>query len=220
MPPASPTEPTILLALPDILLTSALAAALEPQCPVVASVHTWSALDDHLLASAPAVVVLDIALGRDVVLPHLSKLVGLHRRTHFVVCSAYPDPALTERVLLAGSTALIGHDVAASDLAEAICRLCREGEWPSGIGTVAVTHTVDRSPLLPLTPRLRQVADLLWLGKRQQEIVAQLGIGLSTLQRHITEIRRAYGVAEGMPGPWEGARAVRRGRKGARGEGN
>jgi DNA-binding NarL/FixJ family response regulator len=193
------------------LLSSALAIAFSAKCDVVATVATWGELEDALDASQPAVVVLDVVVGNDVVMPYLHQLVVAHPATRFVICSLHPGPALIQRALLAGASAVVGHDVAASDLADAVCTLCTDGSWPEEIGTAAAAVSPSRAPLRRLSPRLQQVNELLWQGKRQVEIVQALGLGLSTLQRHITEIRKAYGVAEGLPGPWEQARPPRRG---------
>src|SRR5690606_14501798 len=101
------------------LLSSALAVALSDRCDVVATAATWGELEDALDASQPAVVVLDVVVGDDAVMPHLHQLVVAHPATRFVICSLHPGPALIQRALLAGASAVVGHDVAAPDLADA-----------------------------------------------------------------------------------------------------
>lgn len=209
--PSSPPRAVVAVSVP--LLSSALAVALSDRCDVVATAATWGELEDALDASQPAVVVLDVVVGDDAVMPHLHQLVVAHPATRFVICSLHPGPALIQRALLAGASAVVGHDVAAPNLADALCTLCKDGRWPEGIGTAAARMSNGRTPLMRLSPRLHQVNELLWQGKRHTEIARELGLGLSTVQRHITEIRKAYGVAEGIPGPWEQARVVKRGRK-------
>lgn len=211
MPLIASTPPRAVVAVSEPLLSSALAMALSAKCDVVATVATWGELEDVLDASQPAVVVLDVVVGQDVVMPHLHQLLVAHPATRFVICSLHPEPALIQRALLAGASAVVGHDVAASDLVDALCTLCKDGRWPEGIGTAAARVSNGRTPLKPLSPRLHQVNELLWQGKRQLEIVRDLGLGLSTVQRHITEIRKAYGVPSGLPGPWEQASPPRRG---------
>jgi DNA-binding NarL/FixJ family response regulator len=204
--------PTAVLALPDPLLATALSIAMAPYCRVVASVATWADLEDQLDTLQLAVVVLDVVVGHDEVLPHLHQLVATYPASRFVVCSMHPDAALTHRALIAGATAVVGHDVAVTELVDALCTLCRDGTWPDGVGTAAARMSMGRVPLKRLSPRLHHVNELLWQGKRQVEIVRELELGLSTVQRHITEIRKAYGVPSGLPGPWEQARELKRGR--------
>lgn len=219
MPTDSLPVPTLVLALPDPLLSSALAAALSAQCAVVAEVESWGAMEDALEEYRPTATVVDIVVGRDLLLAHLNQLVVAYPATRFVVCSPQPDPSLIQRALLAGAAAVVGHDVSSSAFGGALAALCRSGTWPDGLGHAAAIHTPRRAPLAPLSARLRQVNELLWQGLLVKEMVDALNLSRSTVERHITEIRKAYAVAEGLPGPWEEARTARRGRK-YQGEGN
>ncbi len=110
MPPVPAAVPTVVLALPDPLRSSALAAALPTQCEVVATAASWEKLEDALDTHRPAVVVLDVVVGTDRVLPHRHQLVTARAPTRFVVCSPHPDPVLIQRALRAGASAVVGHD--------------------------------------------------------------------------------------------------------------
>lgn len=203
--PASGTtaRPSVLLALPELLLTSSLADALRPRCHIAGVAHSWDALERGLEGLSAGVLVTDLMLGGVLILPHLTQLVAAHPRTRIVVCTPDPDPRVAVRLLLDGVVAVVGRDVPAAELGTAICELCHRGVWPVGLGTSSVATTPGRAPLEPLSVRQQQVAELLWRGQSHADIAVTLGVSVKSVERYTAELRKAYGVRARLPGPWE-----------------
>jgi DNA-binding NarL/FixJ family response regulator len=175
-------------------------------------VDAWAALEDELADLQYSVAVLDVALDGTALLVHLHQLVTLHPRTHFVVCTAHPDPILVRRALLAGAAAVVGHDVTGDQLCDALSALTQGMPWPEGLGFPAVRHTGRTPPVRALTPRLRQIEQLLWDGMTYAQIADQLALSPKTIEAEVGKLRRAHGVPAFAPAPWEkGRRGGKRG---------
>jgi len=203
-PPSDGASPRgILLVLPDRLFATALAQAIEEACPQVVVGFDWDALQDGLVTHEPAVVVTDVAIDATLLVGHLGQLVGSHPRTNFVVTTPSPLLSLVVHLLVTGVAAVVPRDLDAKEFGGALASLCRNGLWPAHLGWSQATLTTGRAPSHPLPPRAGQVLTLLYAGWRHPAIAEELGVSVKSVERYVTEIRRAYGVPARLPGPWE-----------------
>lgn len=201
--PATEPGPQILLVLPDRLLATALAAALASHCPSILLAHCWDELEDHLATRPPEVVVTDLALEHVVLTAHLGQLAGAYPGTRFVVTTALPSSELAIGLLTSGVAAVVDRSMDAVAFGAALATLCREGRWPAGVGWSQAVLTPGRTPLHPVPFRGQQVLDMLFAGATHAEIATRLRMSVKSVERRVAELRRAYGVAPRMPGPWE-----------------
>lgn len=203
IPPPAASSSVVLLMLPDRLLASALAIALRPSFPRVLVGHRWDDLEDHLDTMRPAITVTDVALEQVVLTAHLGQLASAHPRTHFVVTSAVITLDMAIGLLTSGVAVVTDRTIDAPTFGSALSMLHRDGRWPPGVGWSQAVLTEGRTPLHAVPARARQVLDLLFAGATHVEIAKQLRVSVKSVERRVAELRRAYGVAPRMPGPWE-----------------
>lgn len=169
------------------------------ECPELAVVGTLPWLDDRLL---PAALLEDVTVVLVAVDPtdladkniqtHLARLT---RRVNVVALMAIPcDPEAVARL---GVRGLVSRDVAPDSLTRVI-RAVAEGEiaFPrSALG--AILRTVGRpalylvgTPSERVTPRQREVVDLIASGATDREIALRLRISDSTVHKHVENALR------------------------------
>lgn len=209
MPSRQIHRASLIIALPNTLLASSLAEALRRDGPDVVIAPTWDSFEDGLAHHNPVVALVDVALDGVVLIQHLDKLVTAFKKTHFVVCTAHPDHALVAKALLAGAAAVVGHDVDGAQLREGLKALIDALPWPDGVGHPAVRHSGRTPPLKPLTPRLRQLEQLLWDGLTYSEIAVALRLSPKTIEAEVGKLRRAHSLPAFTPAPWEKRRRGR-----------
>jgi DNA-binding NarL/FixJ family response regulator len=167
---------------------------------VVGSVGTIDALGSQLSDSEPEVILVDAS--GEAPEAALESLVesDLASEAALVVLADHPSPASSREALRAGVRAVLPSDVSPDQLTAAL--------EAAGAGLVVldpreldvavpVTTTASR-PLAelaePLTPRERQVLQMLASGACNKEIAAQLAISEHTVKFHIASILGKLGA--------------------------
>ncbi len=147
----------------------------------------------------PDVVVLDITMpglsGIDAVGP--LKQVSSHTRV--LMASQHEGMKFVQQALQAGADGYLSKDSEPEELALAIEAICRGDSYlspkvASGIMARAVRGEApmpnDSSALGVLTPREREVFQLLALGKANKEVAALLDLSLGTVKKHRENLQR------------------------------
>ncbi|MFO1329850.1 MAG: response regulator transcription factor [Rubrivivax sp.] len=125
---------------------------------------------------APRLAGLDLALTLQRELP----------RTRVLVLSAHADAATVSAALRAGASAYVTKDVVLDQLAQALRAVCEGHRWLSPEAAAAMA-AADR-PGPRLTPRQRDVLQLLAGGRSNKEIARQLGVSVKTVEYHRAEL--------------------------------
>lgn len=147
----------------------------------------------------PDVVVLDITMpglsGIDAVAP--LKKVAPHTRV--LMASQHEGTKFVQQALQAGADGYLSKDSEPEELALAIESVRRGDSYLSpkvagGIMARAVRGETpapsDSTTLGVLTPREREVFQLLALGKANKEVAAMLGLSLGTVKKHRENLQR------------------------------
>lgn len=147
----------------------------------------------------PDVVVLDITMpglsGIDAVGP--IKQASPH--TKVLMASQHEGMKFVQQALQAGADGYLSKDSEPEELALAIESICRGDSYlspkvASGIMARAVRGDArmpsDGSALAVLTPREREVFQLLALGKANKEVAAMLDLSLGTVKKHRENLQR------------------------------
>ena len=141
----------------------------------------------------PDVVMMDINLPGQSGIDCVRQLKARLPATHFLMLTMYEDSKLIFQSLGAGASGYLLKRTAPAKLLEAIQEMQGGGApMSSGIARIVVQHFQDRfAPAAKtdrLSPREREVLDLLAKGHRYKEIAEQLGISFDTVRAHLRNI--------------------------------
>ncbi|MFM1873413.1 MAG: hypothetical protein RL398_2835 [Planctomycetota bacterium] len=147
----------------------------------------------------PDVVVLDITMpglsGIDAVAP----IKSASSHTKVLMASQHEGMKFVQQALQAGADGYLSKDSEPEELALAIESICRGDSYlspkvASGIMARAVRGDApmptDGSALAVLTPREREVFQLLALGKANKEVASMLDLSLGTVKKHRENLQR------------------------------
>lgn len=173
----------------------------EPDCEIVAEASTGREIVEKALALEPDVAILDVGM------PGLNGLEATRRirqgapKTQVVVLTMHDSDELIRELLRAGALGYVLKTDAARDLVLAV-RLVAQGR---PFFTPSVAKMVLRGYLespgrtggesTSLTPREREVVQLLAEGRSNKEVANVLGISVKTAETHRAHIMRALDLA-------------------------
>lgn len=187
------------------LLAHSLAAALRRTVSDVEVVDTTTvdALLPHLLARAPALVLLDLDLGDHGPATPLIEPLSQAGCT-ILILTGLTDPIAHARCLRAGSVGILGKDIAFDDLADAIASV-RVG------GTLVDPHEREQqlrrlrehdrtrakalAPFESLTRREAEVLGQLMTGATADRIAADAVVSVATVRTQVRAILTKLGVS-------------------------
>jgi DNA-binding NarL/FixJ family response regulator len=170
----------------------------QPGIAVVAEATTRA----EALAAAyehPDVIILDLDLGGEIVLDCIPELLAAAQETRILILTGVRDPDIHRRAVSLGAIGLVPKEKAATDLLQAIEKICAGEAWlePTLVANVlnVMTRTRGTPPLDPeatkiatLTEREREVITLVGQGLRNKPIAEHLYISETTVRHHLTAI--------------------------------
>lgn len=188
----------ILLADDHALTLSGMRAVLEPHYEIVGTVMDGHALVDAALRLRPQVIVMDIAMP---VLNGIDAAVQIKKHlpaVKLLFVTMHDSPAYLVSALKAGASGYVLKSAASEELLEAIdsalngriyvsSRLSKESL--EGFGDSSRTATA-----LHLSPREREVLQLIAEGRTEKEIAFLLNISIKTVGFHRENIKRKLGL--------------------------
>ena len=193
------TRPRVMLADDHRLVRDAMARLLEPDCEVVGAVGDGRALHDAAPALRPDVVVLDIAMPQLNGLDAARQLRRVMPAVRVVFLTMTEDPDVAAEAFRAGAAGYLLKNSAASELLQAI----REVMLGRSYVTPLVTRDLVESLLHPresrakpaeLSPRQREVLQLLAEGHTMKEIASTLKITPRTVAFHKYSMMELLGL--------------------------
>jgi DNA-binding NarL/FixJ family response regulator len=183
-------RPRVLLADDHVLVAEALTSLLTPEFDLVGLVEDGRALVEAARALRPDVIVADVTM------PHLNGIDALTQlrqggdRTPVVFLTMHRDVTFARRALDAGASGFVLKHSASVELVAAI-RAALQGKTyltPQLAGEVleALKEGSEQAgdPVAALTPRQREVLQLLAEGRSAKEVAASLGISARTVEFH------------------------------------
>jgi DNA-binding NarL/FixJ family response regulator len=195
----------ILLADDEVFVSEGLRAILEPAFEIVGIVQDGHALLERAQALRPDLIVLDIALP---VLNGIDAARLLRKslpRTRLVYLTRYGDSAFAIEAFRAGASGYVLKRCAASELVSAIenaltgrmyvTPLVATDEVRSEMeGRAAPRRSPKEGASAQLTPREREVLQLVAEGKSNKEIAGMLDISVKTVEFHKSRIMQRLGI--------------------------
>jgi DNA-binding NarL/FixJ family response regulator len=195
-----PPRPRVLLADDHLLVAEALKSLLAPEFDLVGVVEDGLALLEAAATLKPDVIVADITMPR---LNGIDALVRLRQggdRVPVVFLTMHRDASFARRALEAGASGFVLKHSASVELVSAI-RAGLEGTTyvtPQLEGEVleAMRQGSGRAgdPAGSLTPRQREVLQLLAVGRSAKEIASALSISTRTVEFHKYQLMETLGL--------------------------
>jgi DNA-binding NarL/FixJ family response regulator len=182
------------------MVAEALKSLLSAEFELVGVVEDGRAMIEAADRLRPDVIVADVTM------PHLNGIDALVRlrqsgnRVAVVFLTMHRDPSFARRALEAGASGFVLKHSASAELVTAI-RAALEGTTylsPQLVREVldAMRQTPEQpvDPIASLTPRQREVLQLLAEGRSAKEIAASLGISARTVEFHKYQMMETLGV--------------------------
>lgn len=187
---SAPGRPRVLLADDHVLVAEALQTLLAPHFVLLGVVHDGRALVEGVMRLRPDVVVADVTMPGLNGIDALAQLRRDGERVPFVFLTMHRDATFARRALDAGASGFVLKHCASAELIAAI-RAALQGRTyltPQLAAEVLDTLRKDpqsqHDPVVALTPRQREVLQLLAEGRSAKEIASRLSISARTVEFH------------------------------------
>ena len=201
------TKMRLLLADDHGLVRAGIRSLLEkmPSIEVVAEANNGREALELVRTSSPNLVLLDIAMAE------LNGLVALARMTKefpsvkVIILSAHANEEYVIRALRSGASGYMLKDAATLELELAINSVAQGKTYLSpSISRAVIDSYLERvglqsSPLEQLTPRQREILQLVAEGKNTKEIASLLGISVKTVEAHRLQLMARLDIHD-VPG--------------------
>ena len=181
------TRPRVLLADDHCIVTEGLKGLLEEEFELVGIVEDGRAMVDAARKLRPDVIVADISM------PHLNGIDALatlkrdNPDVRVVFLTMHRDAAYARRALEAGASGFVLKHSAPAELVLALRAALQGRTFIAPDLAADVFRTAkekDADPLAALTPRQREILQLLAEGKSAKEIAAALSLSARTVEFH------------------------------------
>lgn len=194
---------TIILADDHELVRKSIAALLrdETDFEVVAECSNGREMLELVARHRPAVAVIDVAMPELNGIEATRRIRELSPATRIIVLSNYADEIYVRETLKAGAVGYIVKSGAAQDLIQAVRKAKREYVYLSDAVSAIATrdgrakgHGTTDDGIRPLSPREREVLQLIAEGRTSKEVAALLGISPTTVKSHRNHIMEKLNI--------------------------
>jgi len=192
-------RPRVLLADDHRLLREAFVKLLEPECDVVGAVTDGRALLEAAPRLRPDVVVLDIAMPLLNGLDAARQLKRSMPSVKVIFLTVNEDPDLAAEAFRAGGSAFLLKNSAASELLQAIQDVIQGRSYVTPLATRDMVDNLLRpqetaAGTRELSPRQREVLQLLAEGRTMKEVAGILKITPRTVAFHKYSMMEEFGI--------------------------
>jgi len=148
----------------------------------------------------PDVALLDVSMPGLNGLEVAARVVKEHPRTKVIIVSMHGDDESVRRALLAGAAGYLLKHSDRGELEMALRAVARGDTWLSPavskkvVAAFAEAARPSAEGLGVLTPRQREVLQLIAEGHSSKEIAHRLGLSLKTVETHRTELMERLGI--------------------------
>jgi DNA-binding NarL/FixJ family response regulator len=196
---AMQNPPKVVLADDHVLLLDAFRRLLESRCEIVGQARDGRVLLDIVEETRPDLVVLDISMPGLNGIDAGEHLRRLHPNIRLLYLTVNEDANLAAEVIRRGAAGFLLKNSAATELFEAIKQIMAGRVYVTPLLTKGqplnvFLHDHQRGSECTLTPRQREVLQLLAEGLAMKEVAARLDITSRTVAFHKYSIMEAIGV--------------------------
>lgn len=193
-------RPRVLLADDHALLLEAFKKLLEPECEVVATVTDGRALLTAAAEHKPDVVILDISMPLLNGLDAGQQLKHLMPELKLIFLTVNADPDVAAEAFRMGASGYLLKSSAASELFQAIREALQGRAYVTPLATLGMVESLTRlrkprkGGVHKLTPRQREVCQLLAEGHTMKSIATLLHVTPRTVAFHKYEMMKHLGL--------------------------
>jgi DNA-binding NarL/FixJ family response regulator len=196
------SRPRVMLADDHRLLREAFSHLLEPDCDVVGAVSDGRALLAAAPDLRPDIVVLDIAMPLLNGLDAARKLLRLMPAVKIIFLTMNEDPEIAAEAFRSGASGYLLKNSAASELLQAVQEVFHGRSYVTPLATRGMVDSFLRKPdeavkTVELSPRQREVLQLLAEGYTMKEIARHLKITPRTVAFHKYSMMEELGFKSG-----------------------
>lgn len=192
---------SVLIADDHPLVSHGLRELLKPSYTVVGTVADGREVHDAVERLNPDVLLLDLSMPHRNGLDLIPELVAAFPALRILVVTMHLDRTLADLALQAGAHGFVPKGASADELTGAIRDVLDGERYVSPKiprrsfrdGAALEDPSLDR-----LTPRQRQILDLIGQGKSSSQIAELLSVSPRTIEFHRAQIRKALGVSNEM----------------------
>lgn len=191
------SRPRVVIADDHRLLADAYEGILGDGYVVVGKFEDGRRLLEDAVALRPDVVVLDISMPRLNGLEAATRLRELVPAARLVFVTMHKDARMAARALDAGAAGYVLKSSAASELLEAVSAVLQGDTYVTPLLSPAEIEAARRVPAREgrrLTPRQREVLQLLAEGKLMKQVARELGLSTRTVAHHKYALMREQGI--------------------------
>ena len=190
----------VVLADDHVLVRQGLKSLLERQgFQVVAEASDGQDLVKFTAELAPDVAIIDIAMPILNGLDAVREVRKVSPKTKPIILTRHDEDQYVTEALRAGVKGYVLKHQAANDLVHAIHQVCRGGIYLSpSISRAVVDAYLSKTEFSPdpLSPRERQVIQLIGEGKSTREVATLLGISVKTAESHRSRLMQKLDIHE------------------------
>jgi DNA-binding NarL/FixJ family response regulator len=197
----------VLLADDHVLVRAGIRALIEkiPNVEVVGEAGTGRATLEMVKAKMPNLVLMDIAMADLGGLEALPRITRDFPGVKVIILSAHANEEYVIRALRGGAAGYMVKDAATGELQLAIDSVARDETYLSpSISRTVIDSYLERvggqfSPLEQLTPRQREILQLIAEGKNTKQIASALDISVKTVESHRLQLMERLSIHD-IPG--------------------
>lgn len=197
----------VLLADDHTLVRAGIRALIEkiPNVEVVGEASTGRAALELVKSKLPNLVLMDIGMAELGGLEALPRIVKDFPGVKVIILSAHANEEYVIRALRSGAAGYMLKDAATAELELAIRSVTEDKTYLSpSISRTVIDSYLERvgghlSPLEQLTPRQREILQLVAEGKNTKEIAADLNISVKTVESHRLQLMERLHIHD-VPG--------------------
>lgn len=143
----------------------------------------------------PDVLILDRGFGMQQALDALAAVRSRSPETAVVFWAAAITDVECFRAMQAGARGIMKKTIGLDGLSDCLRSVARNELWTENLSSASAV-SLERPRSRPLTPREKEVADLVSQGLKNREIAEQLGIATGTVKIHLMHIFEKTGIRD------------------------
>jgi DNA-binding NarL/FixJ family response regulator len=195
-------KPRVLMADDHSLILAGLRKLVEGECDVVGTVEDGRALVEAAQKLRPDLILMDISMPLLNGLEAARQLAKLVPESKLIMLTMHASPTYATEAFQAGASGYLLKRSAASELSQAIKSVLQGQQYLTPLITKDVLDSVFRPSTgergtpasTALTPRQREVLQLVAEGRGTKEIATILSVSVKTVEFHRSRIMQQLGI--------------------------